>query len=44
MQSRIDEVNDKMRIVERERNDLRTRLASELRSYQLSKEELMQKI
>ena len=43
MQIRIDELNDKMRVVERERNDLRTRLAGELRNYQISKEELSQK-
>ena len=44
MQNRIDEVNDKLRVIERERNDLRTRLAAELRSYQISKEELSQKL
>lgn len=43
MQNRIDELNDKLRGIERERNDLRTRLANELRNYQLSKEELMSK-
>ena len=44
MQSRVDDLGGKLRTCERERNDLRTRLAGELRTYQLAKDELHQKI
>ena len=33
MQSKIDDLHDRMRHCERERNDLRTRLAAELRNF-----------
>ena len=41
---RNDELNDKLRNCEIERNDLRTRLASELRSYQGNKQDLVNKL
>ena len=41
MQALNDELADKLRSCERDRNDLRTRLATELRNYQIEKEELL---
>jgi len=44
MGARIDELGEKLRNCERERNDLRTRLAQELRMFQGSKEDLLVQI
>lgn len=44
MGQRNDELNDKLRNCEIERNDLRTRLASELRNYQGNKQDLVNKL
>lgn len=41
LQSKNDDLGAKLRNCERERNDLRTRLAAELRNYQVSREELL---
>jgi len=43
MQSKFDELNDRVRCGEVERNDLRTRIAADLRGYQLAKEDMLQK-
>jgi hypothetical protein len=43
MQSRIDELGERLRNCERERNDLRTRLAIELRNLSVNKESLLSK-
>lgn len=43
MQSKLDELNDRVRCIEVERNDLRTRIAADLRGYQLAKEDMLQK-
>jgi hypothetical protein len=43
-QNRFDDLNEKLRSCERERNDIRTRLAAELRSYQLGREEHNQEL
>ena len=44
MQTRIDDLGDKLRGCEIERNDLRTRLAADMRTNQLSMEEMNQKL
>mmetsp|Transcript_30654 Transcript_30654/g.40790 ORF Transcript_30654/g.40790 Transcript_30654/m.40790 type:complete len:285 (+) Transcript_30654:1295-2149(+) len=44
MGQRNDELNERIRNCEVERNDLRTRLASELRGYQGNKQELVNKL
>ena len=41
--SRAEELNEKLRNAERERNDLRTRIANELRNNQMSKDDLLEK-
>ena len=44
MQTRIDDLSEKLRGCEIERNDLRTRCAADMRSHQLSMEEMNQKL
>ena len=41
--SRAEELNEKLRNAERERNDLRTRLANDMRNSQMSKDDLLEK-
>ena len=41
--SRAEELNEKLRNAERERNDLRTRLANDMRNAQMSKDDLLEK-